>query len=115
MIKLLTLLSLQTAGLGGMKPNTLAMGFFNESIPIDQLGALRLKLSKRLKVVRSLIKDQSLEKFDVVTEQLPRLRVTVSAHTHTLAASLIYALVYTHIHVSHACTHTHTYSRGNSF
>jgi len=67
----------QTAGLGGMKPNTLALGFYSRDLPIDTFENLHTKLRKRHKAVRYLLKDQSLEKFDMLDKKLPRLETTV--------------------------------------
>lgn len=65
-----------------MKPNTLALGFYDKSMPIGMLSALRLRLLRKPKLIRSLIRDTSLEKFDTVSEELPPLRTTVSiGHT----------------------------------
>ncbi|CAI7995534.1 Solute carrier family 12 member 9 [Geodia barretti] len=69
---------LATAGLGGMKPNTLAMGFYTKDIPINTLETLHNKLLKRHKVVRSLLKDTSLEKYNHINKNLPPLRQSVS-------------------------------------
>jgi potassium/chloride transporter 9 len=69
---------LATAGLGGMKPNTLAMGFYTKDIPINTLETLHNKLLKRHKVVRSLLKDTSLEKYNHINTMLPPLRQSVA-------------------------------------
>lgn len=71
---------LQTAGLGGMKPNTLVMGYYDDSIPTSQLDDLHRKVEKMPKLVRSLIRDQSLEKYHEVDLQLPPLRDNVSVN-----------------------------------
>lgn len=67
---------LATAGLGGMKPNTLAMGFYTKAPPINTLEALHSRLMRRHKAVRYLLKDTSLEKYDLVNSNLPPLRET---------------------------------------
>ena len=61
-----------------MKPNTLAMGFYTKDIPINTLETLHNKLLKRHKVVRSLLKDTSLEKYNHINTNLPPLRQSVS-------------------------------------
>lgn len=61
-----------------MKPNTLALGFYDRTIPTSSLSNLRLRLLRKPKVIRSLIRDTSLEKFDTVSDELPALRTTVS-------------------------------------
>jgi potassium/chloride transporter 9 len=68
---------LATAGLGGMKPNTLAMGFYSKDIPINTLEALHSRLLRRHKIVRSLLKDTSLEKYSLINSKLPPLRQSV--------------------------------------
>jgi potassium/chloride transporter 9 len=50
---------LTSAGLGGMKPNILALGFYSPDIPQSCMGDLRVKLNKRWKAVRVLIRDVS--------------------------------------------------------
>ena len=61
-----------------MKPNTLAMGFYTKDIPINTLETLHNKLLKRHKVVRSLLKDTSLEKYNHINKNLLPLRQSVS-------------------------------------
>ena len=61
-----------------MKPNTLAMGFYTKAPPINTLEALHSRLMRRHKAVRYLLKDTSLEKYDLVNSNLPPLRETVS-------------------------------------
>ena len=61
-----------------MKPNTLAMGFYSNDLPVDTLENLAKKLYKRSKAVRYIIRDQSLEKYERVISELPELRTTVS-------------------------------------
>ena len=61
-----------------MKPNTLAMGFYTRDMPINTLEALHNKLLKRHKIVRSLLKDTSLEKYSLIDSKLPPLRQSVS-------------------------------------
>ena len=61
-----------------MKPNTLALGFYDKTIPVSSLATLRLRLLKKPKLIRSLIRDTSLEKYGIVNEELPPLRTTVS-------------------------------------
>lgn len=80
--------SLQTAGLGGMKPNTLVMGYYDSSIPESQLNHLQKKVEKLPRVVRSLIRDQGLEKYHYIEEQLPPLRKRVSYNYYTLNAGI---------------------------
>ena len=65
-----------------MKPNTLALGFYCKSIPKSSLLNLRIQLLKKPKIIRSLIRDTSLEKFDLVNNELPQLRTSVSGHGH---------------------------------
>lgn len=70
---------MQTAGLGGMKPNTLAFGFYDNSLPTSQFINLKIKLSKRPKLFRSFIRDQSVEKYKEICNELPPLRTSVRA------------------------------------
>ncbi len=60
-----------------MKPNTLALGFYSKDIPVNSLSTIRLQLLKKPKIIRSLIKDTSLEKYDTVNNDLPQLRSSV--------------------------------------
>lgn len=66
---------LATAGLGGMKPNTLALNFYTTRVPQSTLSNLFVQLSKKPKLIRALIKDQSLERFQAVNDKLPGLRI----------------------------------------
>ena len=65
-----------------MKPNTLVMGYYDNSIPVCQLDTLQKKVEKMPRVVRSLIRDQGMEKYHQVSDQLPQLRDKVSVCTH---------------------------------
>lgn len=67
-----------------MKPNTLVMGYYDNSIPVSQLDALQKKVEKLPKMVRSLIRDQGMQKYNDVSEQLPPLRDNVSEFKVTL-------------------------------
>ena len=53
------------------------MGYYDNSIPESQLDHLQHKVEKLPRVVRSLIRDQGLEKYHDVEEQLPPLRKRV--------------------------------------
>ena len=64
-----------------MKPNTLALGFYSRDLPINTLEGLRTRLLKRHKIVRYLLKDTSVEKYDMVDTRLPPLRTSVSMCT----------------------------------
>ena len=61
-----------------MKPNTLAMGFYTKDMPINTLEGLHSKLQRRHRIVRSLLKDMSLEKYNLIHNKLPPLRQSVS-------------------------------------
>ena len=66
---------LAIAGLGGMKPNTLVLGFYSRDLPVNTLDTLhRRLLRKRSKVLQYIFRDNSLEKFAVVDGKLPSLR-----------------------------------------
>lgn len=69
---------IQTAGLGGMKPNTLAMGFYTKDLPINTLETLYSRVLKRHKIIRYLLKDTSIDKYNLVNSRLPPLRKSVS-------------------------------------
>ena len=66
-----------------MKPNTLAMGFYTRDLPINTLETLHNRLLKRHKIIRSLLKDTSLEKYDSINSSLPPLRQSVSTCNHS--------------------------------
>ena len=69
--------SLQTAGLGGMKPNTLVLGFYSQDLPINTLDTLHRKLLRKSKVLQYIFREKPLEKFDCVNRELPSLRTNV--------------------------------------
>lgn len=51
----------QSAGLGGMKPNILALGFYDNSMSVDCLDDLKKKFQWKPKVIRTLTRDESCE------------------------------------------------------
>ena len=73
---------LQTAGLGGMKPNTLALGFYSRDLPVDTFENLHSRLLKRYRVIRYLLRDQSLDKYEMLRSNLPPLRTSVSIYMY---------------------------------
>ena len=75
---IMSLVFLQTAGLGGMKPNTLALGFYSRDLPRSSLNNLQLKVNKKPEIIRYIIRDQSREKFTQLNAELPPLRTLVS-------------------------------------
>ena len=69
--------SLQTAGLGGMKPNTLVLGFYSQDLPINTLDTLHRRLLRKSKVLQYIFREKPLEKLDFVNRELPSLRTNV--------------------------------------
>jgi potassium/chloride transporter 9 len=63
-----------TTGLGGMKPNTLAIGFFSGALPINNLDKCERAIRRVPKTLRTVLRDTTLQKFDNVRSKLPHLR-----------------------------------------
>ena len=72
--------SFQTAGLGGMKPNTLVLGFYSRDLPVNTLDTLHRQLLRKSKVLQYIFREKPLEKFDSVDHELPSLRTNVCEH-----------------------------------
>ncbi|XP_019848754.1 PREDICTED: solute carrier family 12 member 9-like [Amphimedon queenslandica] len=67
---------LTAAGLGGMKPNILGLGFYSKEVPQSCLTDLKEQVEKRSKFVRVMIRDTTLNKYDDINRDLPPLRQT---------------------------------------
>ncbi|XP_065889593.1 solute carrier family 12 member 9-like isoform X2 [Dysidea avara] len=65
---------LTTTGLGGMKPNTLAMGFYCNTLPVSNLDRCYASMMKTPKMWRYIFRTGDLEKFQLVSNGLPELR-----------------------------------------
>ncbi|KAL5477211.1 hypothetical protein EMCRGX_G023970 [Ephydatia muelleri] len=68
---------LATAGLGGMKPNTLVLGFYSQDLPINTLDTLHRRLLRKSKVLQYIFREKPLEKLDFVNRELPSLRTNL--------------------------------------
>ena len=98
----------QTAGLGGMKPNTVIFGMYTPDMPTSTMETLHRKLVKRPKIFECLFRDKLLQKYRYIDDNLPSIRTDVWPHPLAQVAMFSMLSTYPHTHI-HLPTHTHTH------